>query len=188
VTSQVVEIDDTETRAWLEHYIKRLDLADHALWVTTDRAHFAAWVGRRVNAAIGGAYVFLPRTMVHAILINLPKIDRSHPRSVEIVVAEELIHMRDWIDGDRRRHAKHGYDRIAVRVSEITGASLDEIRNCLLPIKRRDPKYRYVCPGCGMTVMRRRRGTWSCGRCADSFNPRFALRLAGIAERMRNVS
>jgi predicted SprT family Zn-dependent metalloprotease len=130
-----------------------------------------------VNAAIGGGYIYLPRRRAHAILINLPRIDLSQPRALEIVVAEELLHMRDWIDGDRRRHAHHGYDRIASRVVELTGASIEEVRSPLLPQERRPYKYLYACPGCGRTVKRRRKGRWSCGHCSPTFDTRFELRI-----------
>jgi predicted SprT family Zn-dependent metalloprotease len=96
---------------------------------------------------------------------------------VELVVAEELVHMRDRLDGDRRRHAKHGYDRIAHRVAALTGASLDEIRACLLPATRRPLRYLYACPGCNRHVRRRVRGTWSCAACSPTFDPRFTLTL-----------
>jgi hypothetical protein len=94
-----------------------------------------------------------------------------------LVVAEELIHMRDHIDGDRRRHAKHGYDRIACRVSDLTGASLDEIRSCLLPPVRRPIRYHYACPRCGVVIGRRKRGIWSCGRCSSRFDRNLVLEL-----------
>ncbi|MDQ3443402.1 MAG: hypothetical protein M3490_07320, partial [Chloroflexota bacterium] len=97
-------------------YLDRLDLSDDDLWVTADRIEFQRWLGRRVSASIGGAYVFLPLPQKHAVLINLERVDLDQPRALEIVIAEELIHMRDWIDGDRRGHARHGYDRIATRV------------------------------------------------------------------------
>jgi predicted SprT family Zn-dependent metalloprotease len=113
----------------------------------------------------------------HAILINLERIDLSLPRALEVVVAEELVHMRDHLDGDRRRHAKHGYDRIAHRVSELTGASLEEIRSALIPVKRRPYRYVYACPGCGVRVPRKRRGTWSCARCSPKFDQRYVLRI-----------
>jgi ribosomal protein L37AE/L43A len=92
--------------------------------------------------------------------------------------------MRDHLDGDRRRHAKHGYDRIAHRVAALTGATLDEIRAALLPVRRRPPRFLYACPACHGRVARRLRGTWSCGRCSPVFDPRFRLRLvadAGLA-------
>jgi hypothetical protein len=94
-----------------------------------------------------------------------------------VVVAEELLHMRDRLDGDLRRHAKHGYDRIALRVSALTGATLEEIRASLVPPARRPARYLYACSSCGLRVPRQKQGTWSCGRCAPRFDPRFILRL-----------
>jgi hypothetical protein len=88
-----------------------------------------------------------------------------------------LIHMRDHLDGDHRRHAKHGYDRIAVRVARLTGATLDEVRSCLIPLERRPFRYLYACPRCGASVRRRRKGTWSCGLCSPRFDSRFVLQL-----------
>ena len=58
--------------------------------------------------------------------------------------------MRDRLDGDLRRHAKHGHDRIAHRVSALTGATLEEIRASLLPPVRRPARYTYECPSCGV--------------------------------------
>jgi predicted SprT family Zn-dependent metalloprotease len=171
------EIDHPETRALLRRYLTLLQLPDERLKATTERRRFEQWLGRAVRASIGGAYVFLPATREHAILINLPRIDLTQSRALEVVVAEELIHMRDHLDGDRRRHAKHGYDRIARRVATLTGASMDEIRGALLPVKRRRLRYVYACPACDARFERRVRGVWSCGRCSRRFDPAFALRL-----------
>jgi len=173
----LLDLDDSETRDLLAVYAARLALPTDRLRVTTDRATFAAWIGRRVPASLGGAYAYLPGSKEHAILINLPRIDRAQPRALEVVVAEELIHMRDRIDGDLRRHAHHGYDRIAYRVAALTGAGLDEVRSCLVPVARRPLRFRYACPACGHEVRRRVRGTWSCARCSPRFDRRFVLRL-----------
>ena len=173
----LLDVEDAETRHLIAQYLARFDLPDDRLWITTDRATFATWLGRRVGSALGGAYVFLPRRNRHAILINLPRIDRSRPRALEIVVAEEFLHMRDHLDGDCRRHAKHGYDRIAHRVAALTGATLAEVRGCLLPVRRKPARYIYACPRCGLRVVRRVRGTWSCGRCAPRYDDRYRLHL-----------
>lgn len=170
-------VDHEETRGLLERYVALLDLPTDCLRVTTERRIFESWLGRRLRGSIGGAYAFAPASGNHLILINLPRIDHSQPRSLEVVVAEELLHMRDRLDGDLRRHAKHGHDRIALRVSALTGATLDQIRASLLPPVRRPARYDYECPSCSMRVSRQRKGTWSCGRCAPQFEPRFILRL-----------
>jgi predicted SprT family Zn-dependent metalloprotease len=171
------DIRDPATSTLLQHYIERLGLSGHPLRATDDRATFQRWLGRRVNAQIGGAFVFLTREKTSLILINAVRIDLSKPRSLEIVVAEETLHMRDWLDGDRRRHARHGYDRIAYRVAQLTGASIDEVRSCLLPAERRPFKYEYACPRCGVVIRRRLKGTWSCRRCAPKFDQRCVFRL-----------
>jgi hypothetical protein len=170
-------VDHEETRDLLERYVALLELPTDRLRVTTERRVFESWLGRRLRSSIGGAYAFGPAFGDHLILINLPRIDRSRPKSLEVVVAEELLHMRDRLDGDHRRHAKHGYDRIAHRVSALTGATLDDIRASLVPPVRRPARYFYGCPNCGVRVPRQRLGTWSCARCAPRFDPRFLLRL-----------
>ena len=171
-----------DPRVWpLVHvYVERLRLPAAVLWVTTERDVFGRWLGRRVPSAYGGAYVFLRRQGVHAVLINLERIDLDQPRALEIVVAEELVHMRDHLDGDHRRHAKHGHDRIAHRVAQLTGTTLEEVRSALLSVTRRPYRYVYGCPGCGIRVPRKRRGTWSCSRCAPRFDPRFVLRIVEV--------
>ena len=159
------------------HYGDIFDLLQHPLQFTTSRRVFGRWLGRRIPSAYGGAYVYLNHKSTHAILINLERIDHSREKSLEIVVAEELMHMRDWLDGDRRRHAKHGHDRIALRVAHITGADIEEVRSALVPIQPRDYRYIYVCPNCGHQVPRKRRGTWACRPCYDATGRKHVLRL-----------
>ena len=178
----LLDVVDPETIDLLTRYLQRLRLPTNRLRVTTDRMTFAQWLGRRVRSEVGGAYVYLPGLGDHAVLINLARIDRSRPKALEVVVAEELLHIRDWLDGDHRRHAKHGYDRVTHRVAVLTGASLDEVRACLLPISQRPLRYVYACPACDLRIARRVRGQWSCGRCASSFDPRFRLRLVATAD------
>lgn len=174
----LLDVRDEETLSLLHHYLSVLALPADRLCVTTDPRTFVGWLGRRISLSLGGAYAYLTRSGKHLVLVNLDRIDRSQPKAVEIVVAEELIHMRDRLDGDLRRHARHGYDRVAYRVAALTGATLAEIRSCLLPVQHRPFRYLYVCPGCGRRTPRRVRGTWSCRWCAPTFNPRFVLRLA----------
>jgi predicted SprT family Zn-dependent metalloprotease len=174
------ETDDAEVIALTRRYLDLLDLHGHPLRLTTSKPIFEEWIGRKVGS-IGGGYIWIPRRRTHAILINRVRLRDDRPRAVELVVAEELIHMRDWIDGDRRRHSKHGYDRIADKVAALTGATHEEIRDCLIPIERRPMRWIYACPGCGATIARRRKGVWSCGRCSPKFDKRFVLQLVGEA-------
>ena len=174
------QVDHAETQQHLERYLALLELPANNLRVTTERRVFESWLGRRVRASIGGAYAFVPQTGDHLILINVPRIDQSRPRSLEVVVAEELVHMRDRLDGDFRRHAKHGHDRIARRVSSLTGATLEEIRAALLPTARRQARFMYQCPHCSIAIPRHKEGVWSCGKCAPRFDARFILRLQQV--------
>jgi len=175
-------VDHEETRELLERYVALLALPTDRLRGTTERRVFESWLGRRLRSSIGGAYAFSPASGDHLILINLPRIDQSRPRSLEVVIAEELLHMRDRLDGDLRRHAKHGHDRIAQRVSALTGATLDEIRASVRAPSQRPGRYVYACPTCGVQVPRQRQGTWSCGRCAPRFDPKFLLRLQSMSK------
>lgn len=179
-----IEFDRCNERlvALVQRYCRRLELPDDRLRVTTSRATYRLWIGRPVPSAYGGAYCFHSRRAEHLVLINLDRIDREQPRAVEIVVAEELVHMRDRLDGDRRRHAYHGHDRIAHRVAELTGAKLEDIRSALKPVTRRPVKYIYRCPGCGLMVGRRRKGVWSCARCSPRFDRRYLMQIVDGAE------
>lgn len=159
-------------------YGEIFELLQYPLQFTTSRKVFGRWLGRRIPSAYGGAYVYLAHKQVHAILINLERIDHTREKSLEIVIAEELMHMRDWVDGDRRRHAKHGHDRIAHRVAHITGASLEDVRNALVPVQPRSYRYVYVCPNCGHQVPRKRKGTWACRPCYNATGRKYVLQLA----------
>ena len=161
----------------VEQYVERLELPTADLWLTTDRVTYGSWLKRHIPVRYGGAYCFLRHERKHAVLINLERIDLAKPKALEIVVAEELVHMRDHLDGDFRRHSHHGHDRIAHRVASLTGATLEEIRGALIPVARKPLRYVYACPGCQMQVERRRKGTWSCGRCSPVFDAGFQMQL-----------
>ncbi len=163
-------------RVWAEE----LALPTTDLYITTSRKRFESWLGRRVSGSIGGGYAWSSRTKRHLVLINLPRIDLEQPKALEVVVCEELLHMRHRLDGDTRRHARHGYDRIAHQVSELTGASLEDVRGALVPVERRPYRYRYECPACKRSVLRRKQGTWSCGLCSPTFSRAHVLRLVEI--------
>lgn len=158
-------------------YGQVFDLLSHPLQFTTSRKVFGRWLGRRIPSSYGGAYVYLSHSKTHAILINLERIDHSRPKSLEIVIAEELMHMRDWLDGDRRGHAKHGHDRIALRVAHVTGASIEDVRSALVPVKPRQYRYVYMCPNCGHDVPRKRKGTWACRPCYEVTGRKHVLQL-----------
>jgi predicted SprT family Zn-dependent metalloprotease len=172
-----IESCDSGVIQLVRQYAVRLELPTDQLWLTTDRKLYGRWLGRHIPVRYGGAYCFVPRDQTHRILINLERIDQAQTRANEIVVAEELVHMRDHLDGDRRRHSHHGYDRIAVRVAELTGATPDDIRSALLPVSRRPVRYFYECPACRRQIGRRRKGRWSCGTCSPTFDRRYILRL-----------
>jgi hypothetical protein len=158
---------------------ERLSLPTVDLWITTSRPTYSRWIGRRIPASYGGAYCRLRKTGPHAVLINLVRIDLDRPFAIDIVVVEELIHMRDNLDGDHRRHAHHGHDRIADRVAAFVGVSLEDVQSALKPVPRRPFRYLYRCPACGLEVPRRRHGTWACGRCSTTFDRRFVLQVIG---------
>lgn len=166
----------------MQRYGEYFDLLQHRLRITTSRKVFGRWLGRRIPSSYGGAYVHLSHSDTHAILINLERIDHSRPKSLEIVVAEELMHMRDWIDGDRRGHAKHGHDRIALRVAHVTGASMDDVRSALVPVQPRQYRYIYQCPNCGHNVPRKRRGTWACRPCYNATGRKHQLQIVAHVE------
>ncbi|CAN5661122.1 hypothetical protein BH09CHL1_BH09CHL1_33870 [soil metagenome] len=170
---------DEEIQALARRYAALLEIEHQPTWITGSKALFEDWIGRKIGSSLGGAYVYSRRRRRHLILINRPRLNPELPIATELVVAEELIHLRDWVIGDRRRHSKHGYDRIAHEVARVTGASLDDIRNCLKPTRQLPFRWIYRCPGCGMMVKRKRKGIWSCARCANRFDPRFVLQLVG---------
>jgi hypothetical protein len=173
-----VHIEDCDERVveLVQIYLERHQLPTENLSVTTSRHVFSRWIGRKVPFRIGGAYSMHPVTKAHRIFVHLYRLDLAKPFALDVVVAEELIHMRDHLRGDFRRHAHHGHDRIAIEVERWTGISPAQQRSIFLPQRRRLFQHLYECPRCRSIVPRRRRGTWSCSRCSPSFSRRLVLR------------
>lgn len=110
------------------------------------------------------------------------------PASAEVTVAHELIHLRDRVQGQPRRHRCHGNDAIALDEALITGRDPEALRVQLREeTERREAalraarpyRYLYRCPHCAKEYYRVRRYTrpTSCGKCDSRFNPNFELRL-----------
>lgn len=190
---------------WLDHYWRKLRLPERELShlaITQERREFTRWTGKRLNILALGCYCYLPAR--RSLLVHSPTselraggADHRHlifiepdmqPRSIEVTVAHELIHLADRVNGTPRRHRHHGYDSIAADEAAVTGYSLEELR-CLLndESQRRDAqrrvrrpiRYLYECPGCGKQYPRTRRYSQavSCSSCDKRYNPLFRLRL-----------
>jgi hypothetical protein len=110
------------------------------------------------------------------------------PASAEVTVAHELIHLRDRVQGQPRRHHCHGNDAIALDEALITGRDPEALRVQLREeTERREAalraarpyRYLYLCPNCGKEYYRVRKYArpTSCGKCDSRFNPNFELRL-----------
>jgi predicted SprT family Zn-dependent metalloprotease len=203
---------------WLTHYWQKLQLPTQEmsrLAITQNRQEFMRWTGKRLNIMVLGCYCYLPappapRTHSHKIR---PLQSRSglvgdtaselhahghrhlifiepdmQPKSIEVTVAHELIHLADRVNGTPRRHRHHGYDSIAADEAEVTGYEVDELRRLLheesarrehLRRERRPIRYYYECPNCGKEYPRTRRYSQSvsCSSCDKSYNPKFRLLL-----------
>lgn len=195
---------------WLDHYWHKLQLPDKelsCLALTQDRREFTHWTAKRLNPMALGCYCYLPasvtarrasltRGLVPSELKGAPPSHRHlifiepemRPRSIEVTVAHELIHLADRVHGTPRRHRHHGYDAIAADEAAVTGYSLEELRLLLSEESqrretrrraRRPIRYCYECPGCGKEYPRARRYSQavSCSSCDTQYNPSFRLRL-----------
>lgn len=195
---------------WLDHYWRKLQLPDKelsCLAITQDRREFAHWTAKRLNIMALGCYCYLPAPVTTRrslfpptpglIEVKLTLPSHRHlifiepemqPRSIEVTVAHELIHLADRVNGTPRRHRHHGYDAIAADEAAVTGYSLEELRLLLSEESqlrenqrraRRPIRYLYECPGCGKEYPRTRRYSQavSCSSCDKSYNPNFRLRL-----------
>jgi predicted SprT family Zn-dependent metalloprotease len=162
--------------ALVNTYLQKLELPSGSLSITTSRDVFSGWIGRRAPSRIGGAYSMHPKTRAHRVFVHLERLDLTVPHALEVVVAEELIHMRDHIRGDFRRHSHHGHDRIAIEVERVTGFSPEQQRAIFQDRPVRLFRYLYECPKCRVIIPRRRRGKWSCSRCSPTFRRNLVLR------------
>jgi predicted SprT family Zn-dependent metalloprotease len=195
---------------WLDYYWRKLQLPDKeqtCLAITQDRREFAHWTAKRLNTMALGCYCYLPasippRRTLFTHTQTLPELKLAlpghrhlifiepemQPRSIEVTVAHELIHLADRVHGTPRRHRHHGYDSIAADEAAVTGYSLEELRLLLSEESqrretqrraRRPIRYVYECPGCGKEYPRTRRYSQavSCSSCDNMYNPSFRLRL-----------
>lgn len=195
---------------WLDYYWHKLCLPARelsCLAISQDRREFVCWTGKRLNNMALGCYCYLPvsvaarRSLLAHVTAaaDLKSASPTHrhlifiepemqPRSIEVTVAHELIHLADRVNGTPRRHRHHGYDSIAADEAAITGYSLEELRLLLSEESqrreaqrraRRPIRYLYECPGCGKEYPRTRRYSQavSCSSCDKSYNPGFRLRL-----------
>ena len=203
---------------WLTHYWQKLLLPAQELRrlaITQDRQEFMRWTGKRLNTMVLGCYCYLPtpastRARLRrqgSQLQTLPGFNdtqqelpaRSHrhlifiepdmqPKSIEVTVAHELIHLADRVNGTPRRHRHHGYDSIAADEAAITGYSLEELRHLLheesarrehMRRQRQPIRYLYECPNCGKQYPRARRYSQavSCSSCDKRYNPLYRLSL-----------
>jgi len=203
---------------WFIHYWQKLQLPTHELSrlaITQDRREFIRWTGKRLNIMVLGCYCYLPapaaararsskKKAVQArarsdttSTLHLAIPDHRHlifvepdmqPKSIEVTIAHELIHLADRVHGTPRRHRHHGYDSIAADEAAVTGYPVDELRQMLheesvkrerLRRERRPIRYFYECPQCGKQYPRARLYSQavSCSSCDKSYNPLFQLRL-----------
>ena len=168
--------------------------------MTQDRQEYVLWTGKRLNAMTLGCYCYIPASPSrqrkapgseeqakhrHIIFIE----PDMQPKSIEVTIAHELIHLADRVNGTPRRHHHHGYDAIAADEAAITGYGLEELRVLLHEEsvyreqkrrERRPIRYLYECPNCGRTYPRTRRYSQSvsCGSCDKSYNPQYKLLLS----------
>ena len=182
---------------WLTHYWDKLHLplAElNRLAITQDRQEYMRWTAKRLNTMALGCYCYLPasrtshsrHTAGHRHLIFVEP--DMQPRSIEVTVAHELIHLADRVQGTPRKHHHHGYDSIAADEAAVTGYGLDELRRLLheeslhreqVRRQRRPIRYLYECPHCGKEYPRTRRYSHavSCSSCDKSYNPNYCLQL-----------
>ncbi len=206
---------------WFIYYWQKLQLPTQELSrlaITQDRREYLRWTGKRLNIMVLGCYCYLPAPTISRIRSpkHKPAQRRSssdtnnnlhletpchrhlifiepdmQPKSIEVTVAHELIHLADRVNGTPRRHRHHGYDAIAIDEAAVTGYPVDELRQLLheesvrrehLRRERRPIRYFYECPHCGKEYPRARRYSQSvsCSTCDKSYNPMFRLKLRNL--------
>lgn len=198
----IVHGDQAVVWRWLTHYWQKLQLPAQELCllaITQDRQEYGLWTGKRLNTMTLGCYCYIPALPPrqrkagyeehakhrHVIFIE----PDMQPKSIEVTIAHELIHLADRVNGTPRRHHHHGYDAIAADEAAITGYGLEELRLLLHEEsvrreqkrrERRPIRYLYECPSCGKTYPRTRRYSQSvsCGSCDKSYNPQHKLLLS----------
>lgn len=197
--------DHATIQRWLTHYWQKLHLPDcelSLLAITQDRKEYMRWTGKRLNSMALGCYCYVPAPSLpgrshksSSLLAQRPMhrhlifIEPSmQPKSVEVTIAHELIHLADRVNGKPRRHRHHGYDSIADDEAAITGYPAEELRALLheestrreqVRRERRPIRYVYECPGCGKEYPRTRKYSQSvsCSSCDKNYNPQYRLLL-----------
>ena len=190
---------------WLTYYWQKLALPEGELSflaLTQDRQEYTRWTGKRLHFMVLGCYCYLPdpfRVRGSLARAGRPTGADGHrhlvfiepdmqPRSLEVTVAHELIHLADRLRGTPRRHRHHGYDSIAADEAAVTGYPVEDLRRLLheesvqrerLRRELRPIRYLYECPNCGKEYPRTRRygQSVSCSRCDKAYNPLYRLTL-----------
>jgi predicted SprT family Zn-dependent metalloprotease len=201
----VIRGNQVTIQHWLTHYWQKLQLPGRELSllaITQDRKEYMRWTGKRLNSMALGCYCFIPAPLppvrsrtsssavaelpMHRHLIFIEP--DMQPKSIEVTIAHELIHLADRVNGTPRRHRHHGYDSIAADEAAITGYPLEDLRALLheesarreqMRRERRPIRYIYECPGCGKKYPRTRKYSQavSCSSCDKNYNPQYRLLL-----------
>ena len=203
----IIHGDRSTLQHWLMHYWEKLQIPAselRLLAITQDRQEFKQWTGKRLNSMALGCYCYIKPLSVacqskvssgeqvahrHIIFIE----PGMQPRSIEVTIAHELIHLADRIKGTPRRHRHHGYDSIAADEAAITGYTLEDLRTLLHAEsvvrererrERRPIRYVYECTNCGKKYPRTRRYSQavSCSSCDKGYNPSFKLSLSELGD------